>query len=117
MVVEYRGWIELLEGDAPVARQVEATAASEPVFDRWRAMHEQAADAQRLLATPARRRRGAAFWLASAGLSCLLMGAARAHAAVVMANPLPDSQTWSAVILIGVAVAALIGASVLVMRR
>ena len=59
VVAEYRGWIGLLEGDAPVARQVEATAASEPVFDRWRAMHEQAADAQRLLATPTRRRRRA----------------------------------------------------------
>ncbi len=117
VLAEYRGWIELLEAAAPVERQVEAEAASERVFARWRAMHEQAADAQRLLATPARRRRGAALWLATAGLSCLAMGAARANAAAAIANPFLDAQTRSAVILVGFGLVALVGAGVRVLRR
>lgn len=111
------GWVDLLQGGAPTERLADHAAAFAPVQARWTEMRDRAAADQRLLASPARRRRGNAVWLGTIGISLLFIALTRARVVDLPSLGITDGRFWLiAGAFIG-GVCALVGSLVFALRR
>lgn len=117
MVADFERWIDLLRNDVPPDRLADHATTFAPVMARWVAMRDQAAQDQRLLASPARRRRGTAVWLATAGFSGLLIGAAQARGYDLLALGVAAPRFWLSVGALASGATALVGSLVIAIRR
>lgn len=110
-------WVELLRAGATADRITDHATAFAPVSARWTEMRERAAADQRLLAVPARRRRGNAVWLGVVGISIFLVALAQARAVDLPSLGVTDSRFWLiAGMFVGAALAVL-GSLVFGLRR
>jgi hypothetical protein len=87
-------WITLLRDGETPERLAEQARVSGPLITRWEQMAAQAAHDQRELATPIRRRRGRAVWLATYGASLLALGLAVGRGYDPFALRLADLDVW-----------------------
>ena len=87
-------WIALLRDGVSSGQLAEQARGFEPIGMRWEQMAAQASQDQRQLATPSRRRRGRAVWLATLGLSFLALGLAVARGYDPLALHLTDFDVW-----------------------
>ncbi len=109
--------VALLRAGASAERIADHAAAFALVMARWDEMRDRAAADQRLLATPARRRRGEAVWLAAIGISLLFIGLAQARIVDVPSLTIADGRFWLIAGAFVGGVAALLGSLVVVLRR
>lgn len=110
-------WVDLLRSGASADRIADHAAAFAPVSARWTEMRERAAADQRLLADPARRRRGNAVWLGVIGISIFLVALAQARAVDLPSLGITDPRFWLiAGMFVGAALAVL-GSLVFALRR
>jgi hypothetical protein len=107
----------LLRVDASPDRFEDDRRAFEPVYARWMQMREAAAQAQRSLATPARRRRGQVVWRATVGFSTLLVGLAQARSSNVVGLGLAAPNLIPNIGVLAVGVVSLIAAVVVALRH
>jgi hypothetical protein len=110
-------WINLLRAGEPAEHLAAQARAFEPLRTRWEEMAAQAAEDQRQLATPARRRRGRALWLATYGVSFLGLGMAGARGYDPLALRLTDPFAWQTVVLLVGGCLMLGGALIVSLRR
>jgi hypothetical protein len=95
---EEDAWLNLLRDDVPSERLADLAHAFAPLAARWAQMDAQAAHDQRLIASPARRRRAMVVWLAVLGSSCLLIGLAQARGHNLLSLDLTDPSVWLALV-------------------
>jgi hypothetical protein len=117
MADDFDRWIDLRRTDAPPERLSESIQAGAPVVTRWTQMREQAALDQRLMATPARRRRGESLFAMALSLTFLLLGATTFRAYEPFASSLADPKVLLALFELAVGVVASVGSVVLLLRR
>lgn len=110
-------WINLLRNGAPSEHLAEQARASGPMRIRWEQMATQAAEDQRQLATPARRRRAKAVWLATYGVSFLALGLAVARGYDLLALRLTDPDVLLTIVELVGGCLMLGGALILSLRR
>ena len=111
------GWIQALRDAEPSERLAEQARASGPLRMRWEQMAAQAAQDQRELATPTRRRRAEAVWLATLGASCLALGLAVGRGYDPLALHLTDLDVWVTLVQVVGGCLLLGGALVVSLRR
>ena len=80
-------------------------------------MRERAAADQRLLASPARRRRGNAVWLGTVGISMLLVALAQARAVDLPSLGVADARFWLIAGTFAGGALAVLGSLVFALRR
>lgn len=110
-------WADLLRTDAPPDRLEDQRRAFRLLFDRWMHMREAAAQAQRSLATPARRRRRQFVWLVTLGFSTLLVGLAQARGSNVVGLGMAAPNLISDVVTLALGVVFSIAAVVVALRH
>lgn len=110
-------WITLLRDGGPSEQLAEQARGSEPMRMRWDQMAAQAAQDQRELATPTRRRRAKAVWLATYGASFLVLGLAVGRGYDPLALRLTDPGVWLTFVKLIGGCLLLGGALILSLRR
>lgn len=96
----YGEWIGLVRREAPTDLVADHIQTLAPLMARWTDMHRQAGVDQRLLATPARRRRASVIWLAAVGFSLLLVGVAQVHGYGLQGRGIADLRLWTMATLV-----------------
>jgi hypothetical protein len=114
---DFEAWFDLLAADASPDRLSDHAEAFAPVMTRWIQMRDQAAQEQRALATPARRRRGQAVWLATFGTVFLIIAIAQLRAFDALDLGVTAPRFWFTIGALAGAAIALTGALVTVIRR
>jgi hypothetical protein len=107
----------LIRVDASADRFEDGRRALQSVYERWTRMNEAAAQAQRSLATPTRRRRGQVAWLATVGCSTVLIVLAEARRTNVVGLGLAAPNLILTVSVLAVGVGFLIAAVVVAIRH
>jgi hypothetical protein len=117
MADDFNRWIDLRRSDVSPERLSDSIEAGAPVVARWTQMREQAALDQRLVATPARRRRGESLFAMAASVTFLLVGSTTLDAYAPIASSLPDPKVLFGLIELAAGVVAGVGSVVLLLRR
>lgn len=110
-------WVDLMRAGVPAERIADRAAAYERVRALWTEMGERAAADQRLLATPARRRRGSAVWLGTIGFSLLVVALAQVSAFDLLSLGIASGRVWLVAAMFLGAALALVSLLVLTVRR
>jgi hypothetical protein len=113
----YQGTIDFLRADVPRERFAEHAEGWRTVMARWTDLAERAVHDQRSVATPVRRRRGRAIWLATFGISFVLIGAAELVARDMPVIALDNPAIWLPLANLAVGGAVLVAALVVAVRR
>lgn len=117
MADDFERWVGLMRTDLPPDRLADSVEAAAPVYARWMQIRDQAALDQRLLATPARRRRGELLWLVVMGFSGLAIGGTSIRGYDLTAMPMASPQVWFALGTLSLGVFLLVDALILAIRR
>jgi hypothetical protein len=112
----FAGSIDALRIDAPTESIADRSEAIAQVVARWGQMQEEAAQDQRLLNSPVRRRRAQVVWFATAGVSLLLLGYSQVRGQDLFTIGARGPISWETLALLALGGIALVGSIVVALR-